>query len=102
MSRMMDTGIPVVPVLFVIALSLLLLGSLGLLLGYRTRTCALALVVLTLAESMVVYTPWVEGNLPAFLVRLSVAGGLILVILYGPGRLSFDAQSMVPVRRKRS
>ncbi len=102
MERMMQAGIPAVPVLFVIALTFLILGSLGLALGYRTRSAALALLVLTLLEYLFVRSPWKTGDPHLAFMFLSLMGGLLLVIVYGAGSWSFDARSMVPVRRKKS
>jgi putative oxidoreductase len=102
MEQMMSANIPGVPALFVIISTLILLGSLGLVLGYRTKTAAFVLIIITLVEAFILRPPWQEGNIALFLIRISLIGGLMLVMIYGAGKWSFDAQSMVPVRRKRN
>ncbi|MDP8205280.1 MAG: hypothetical protein P9L92_01350 [Candidatus Electryonea clarkiae] len=102
MKTMMEAGLPAVPFLFSITLTLLLLGSLGLVLGYRTKSAALVLLILYILNAFISFPPWVSGNLTLFLLRCGIMGGLLLVIVHGPGKFSFDAQSMVPVRRKRA
>ncbi len=101
MEKMVTAGIPLVPVFFVTALTLLLLGSTGLLLGYRARAASFWLLIYLAIDSLFIRMPLGSSVMTEFFLRLALLGALILVMLHGPGYLSFDAQRMVPVRRKR-
>ncbi len=102
MESMVEAGIPFVPAVFVIMLTLHILGGLALALGYRTRTAALILFFSTIAVAFVFYPPWSSGNWDIFLIHLGICGGLLLVHIHGPGTWSFDGRNMVPVKRRRS
>ncbi len=105
MKLMIESGAPGGPATFVIGLTLILLGSLGLILGYRTRAACGALILVLVVQVLFIYPPWYAGVSSAgpypLLMRIGILGGLLLVVYHGPGPLSFDAHKLVPVRRKR-
>ncbi len=102
MRELIAAGVPGVPATFVVGLTLILIGSLGLILGYRTRTACISLGIVLLVQILFLYPPW---NLTAtsgvpLLSRVGILGGLLLILFHGPGPISFDAHKLVPVRRK--
>ena len=91
-------GLPMPTVLALAAAVLEFGGGLALMLGYRTRSAALALFVFTLLASLLFHNFW---TLPAdqqmmqqlmFMKNLSVAGGLLLLFSFGAGAASLDAR----------
>jgi len=100
LERMFALNLPVVPVLFIIILSMIILGSISLILGYRTRTAAGVLLIFSLLFVITNYPPWKFSHFFIFLCWLGVIGGLLKMMIHGPGLISFDGRNMVPVRRK--
>ncbi len=95
---MISRGLPAVPVLLTLAIVFEVGGSLSLILGWKARWGALALVVFTLLATVLLHDFWVmegparEANRIMFLKNLSIIGGLLLVCCWGPGPLSLDAR----------
>lgn len=68
-----------------------------LLIGYRTRTVALAMAAFTLVTAAVFHNHFADQNqLIHFLKNLAIAGGLLQVAAFGAGALSVDGRR--PVR----
>lgn len=73
-----------------------LLGGMLILLGYQTRWTAIGLVVFVALTLLLVHTFWtMEGparaaNQAQFYKNLALIGGLLLLIVQGPGRCSLD------------
>jgi putative oxidoreductase len=81
-------GLPIPSVLAVGAIACLLLGSLSLLLGFKTQIGAL-LLVLFLIPTTLLFHPFTT-DLGNFLKNLALIGGLLMVVSYGPGLISVD------------
>lgn len=74
-----------------------ILGSLSLVLGFHTRAGALALFLVTVSGTFVVYDFWnVQDSLTRdatfeiFARNVGIAAGLILLVGMGPGKFSLD------------
>ena len=73
-------------------------GGLSVILGYRARWGALALIVFTVPATLIFHNFWaLEGmdqqiNMIMFMKNLSMIGGLSLVAAYGAGPVSLDAR----------
>jgi putative oxidoreductase len=89
-------GLPLPQLGAVIAIVVELGGALALLVGFQTRLAALAMALFTLAASVLFHNFWalsadqVLVNQIMFLKNLSVSGGLLMFVAFGPGRLSLD------------
>ncbi len=88
-------GVP--PALLAGATALELLGAASLLLGWKTRWGAVALLTFLVPVTAVFHAFWAAPAAQAqlqtiqFLKNLSIAGGLVAVLTAGPGALSLDA-----------
>lgn len=89
-------GLPLPQVLTVIAILIELGGGLAIVLGWKTRWAALAVIVF-----MIVITPIFHGFWAApsdemmdqqihFMKNVSILGGSLLLFAFGPGRYSVD------------
>jgi putative oxidoreductase len=80
------------PLFYVGAIILEVGGALSLLLGYRTRIGAWALILFMIPTTLIFHTQFGDPNqMIHFLKNLSVLGGLLYVATYGAGGLSIDA-----------
>ncbi|HVJ74309.1 MAG TPA: DoxX family protein [Casimicrobiaceae bacterium] len=91
-----SAGLPLPEVAVALAIAIELGGGLLLLVGYRARLAALAIAVFCLVAAFVFHRYW---SLPAdkqlldyvfFWKDLAIAGGMLVVFAFGPGRLSLD------------
>jgi len=89
-SYMQAFGLPALLLPLVIALELG--GGLALLAGVLARWMALALALFSVAAAVIFHTNFGDQmQMTMFLKNIAIAGGLLLVFAYGPGRLSlFD------------
>jgi uncharacterized membrane protein YphA (DoxX/SURF4 family) len=77
--------------LLVGAIVFLLLGSIAVILGVKARWGAVLLVLFLIPTTIVFHPPTGgEEDLIQFLKNLGLLGGLLLIISYGPGVVSFD------------
>jgi putative oxidoreductase len=90
-------NIPTPPIILLIALVGLLLGSLSLLLGFCTRAGALALFAITIAATVTLHDYWhiraeaARGaDYDIFVRNIAIAGGLLMLIGMGSGRFGMD------------
>jgi len=73
-----------------------LLGGALLVLGFKSRWAAAALIVFTVAASFVFHAFWTLPDAQAaaqqvhFMKNLAIVGGLLTAIAHGPGRIAFD------------
>jgi putative oxidoreductase len=82
-------GLPIPSVLAIGAIACLLLGSVSLLLGFKTKIGAL-LLILFLIPTTLFFHP-AGTDLTSFLKNLALIGGLLMVIAHGPGLMSIDS-----------
>lgn len=93
---MASKGLPLVGVLLPLTILVELGGGIALIVGWKARWAALALAGFTLLASFIFHNFWamqgdaVMANKLFFTKNLAVAGGLLMVFAFGPGRLSVD------------
>lgn len=91
-------GMPMPQVGVAIGAAIEIIAPLMLLVGFKTRWAALALIVFTLVANFVFHQFWaMEGaakmnNQITFLKNLAMVGGLMMLMVAGPGRYSMDAR----------
>ena len=86
---MEDYGVP--GVLFVPATVLEILFPLLLIVGYRTKWAAAVMALFTFAVAIIFHTDFSEEmQMIFFLKDIAIAGGFMLIVAYGPGKISLD------------
>jgi putative oxidoreductase len=85
--------------LLVVATALEILGAASILVGWKTRWGAVALIVFLVPVTLVFHNFWayqgaeVQAQTVNFLKNVAIAGGLMGILGAGPGALSLDARS---------
>ena len=86
---MEDYGVP--EILFVPATVLEILFPLLLIVGYKTKWAASVMALFTFTVAIIFHTDFSEGmQMIFFLKDLAIAGGFMIIIAYGPGKISLD------------
>jgi putative oxidoreductase len=86
---MEDYGVP--EILFVPATILEILFPLLLIVGYKTRWAASIMALFTFAVAIIFHTDFSEGmQMVFFLKDIAIAGGFMIIVAYGPGKISLD------------
>ena len=86
---MEDYGVP--EILFVPATVLEILFPLLLIVGYKTKWAASVMALFTFAVAIIFHTDFSEGmQMIFFLKDLAIAGGFMIILVYGPGKISLD------------
>jgi len=89
-------GLPIPYVLAVAAMIVELGGGVLLVLGFKTRCVAAALLLFTAATALFFHNFWalpadqVQNQMIHFMKNISMVGGLLYVVVYGSGPLSID------------
>jgi putative oxidoreductase len=75
------------------ALAVEVLCALALILGWLSRPAAFVLAMMTLLSAVLFYTGFDDANdLSHFAKNLAIAGGLLYVMVTGPGAISLSAK----------
>ena len=78
-------------ILFVPAIILEILFPLLLIAGYRTKWVASVMALFTFTVAIIFHTDFSEGmQMMLFLKDIAIAGGFMIIIAYGPGKISLD------------
>lgn len=91
-------GLPLPELGAVIAIVVELGFGLALLVGFQTRIAALVIAVFTVAAGVIFHAYWsvpaeqVMINQIMFMKNIGIAGGLLALVAFGPGKLSLDAK----------
>ena len=86
---MEDYGVP--GILFVPATVLEILFPLLLIVGYKTKWAASIMALFTFTVAIIFHTDFSEGmQMIFFLKDLAIAGGFMIILVYGPGKISLD------------
>ena len=86
---MEDYGVP--EILFVPAIILEILFPLLLIIGYKTKLSALIMALFTLTVAIIFHTNFSEEMQVIFFLKdIAIAGGFMIIIVYGPGKISLD------------
>ena len=88
-TYMEDYGVP--GMLFIPAVVVEILFPLLLIVGYKTRLAALVMALFTLTVAIIFHTDFSDGmQLISFLKDLAIAGGFMIIIVYGSNKFSID------------
>jgi len=93
---MASKGLPMVDVLLPLAILVELGGGLAVIVGWKTRWAALAIIGFTVVATVVFHNFWAAPADQAmlqqimFMKNLSLIGGLLLLVAFGPGRFAVD------------
>ena len=91
-------GLPVPLVGYLGSMILELVGSVLLVIGYRTRLVAVLLAVYSIVTALIFHHALGDQNqMFHFLKNVAMAGGLIQVAAYGAGAFSFDSRREILV-----
>ena len=86
---MENYGVP--EILFVPATVLEILFPLLLIAGYKTKWAASVMALFTFTVAIIFHTNFSEGmQMILFLKDIAIAGGFMIIIVYGPGKISLD------------
>jgi putative oxidoreductase len=95
-------AIPTPPAILLIALIGLVMGSLSLLVGFRTRIGALVLFAITIAATVTLHDYWHlevevarDADFDIFARNIAIAGGLLMLVGMGSGKFGFDGAKAV-------
>lgn len=84
-------GMPMTGLFLIGAIFLELVGVASLLLGYWTRLGATMLIIFMIPTTLIFHTNFSDPvQLIMFMKNLSMIGGLLVVLAFGPGKLSVD------------
>lgn len=84
-------GLPLPPLAFVVAVAVELGGGLLLIAGVRARLVASALALFALATAVSFHSNFADQNqMIHFLKNIMMAGGLLQIVGFGAGAISFD------------
>lgn len=90
-AEMTAAGMPFVPLFLLGATVFLIAGSLSIMLGYRARLGALALLIFIVPASLIFHTNFHDKTQIVMLLKnISIIGGLLLVTGFGSGSRSLD------------
>jgi len=86
---MEEYGVP--GILFIPATALEVLFPLLLIVGYKTKWVASIMALFTFAVAIIFHTDFSEGmQMMFFLKDIAIAGGFMIIIAYGPSKISLD------------
>ena len=86
---MEDYGVP--EILFVPAIIIEILFPLLLIIGYRAKWAASIMAIFTFTVAIIFHTDFSEGmQMIFFLKDIAIAGGFMIIVAYGPGKISLD------------
>ena len=94
-------GLPLPQLVAALTIVIELGGGLALMLGLYTRQAAIALAVFTLLAAVIFHDFWAAADAARmaqqinFMKNLAIAGGMLVVAAFGPGRLGLDARRLV-------
>lgn len=87
---MASAGMVLTGVFLVAAILIEILGGLSVLLGYKARLGALALAIFTLIATFIFHTNLGDPiQQIMFFKNLSILGGLLMLVQYGPGHIAW-------------
>jgi putative oxidoreductase len=89
-AMMGDSGLPIPEVLLVGTIVFQILGSISLILGYKTRIGATLLILFLIPATIVFHNPTNPDELTNFFKNLGLLGGLLMTLYAGAGPVSID------------
>jgi putative oxidoreductase len=94
-----SVGLPAPALLAVLAITVELVGGIAVVIGYKTRLAGFLLAGFTLVAGFIFHNYWAAPADQAyiqnimFMKNLSIAGGLLLLTVFGAGGFSIDAKN---------
>ncbi|GLK82815.1 LysR family transcriptional regulator [Ancylobacter defluvii] len=89
-----SSGLPLATLGFVAAVLVEVVGSVALIVGYRTRLVATVMALFTLATALAFHANLGDQNqFIHFFKNISIVGGLLQIAAFGAGRFSLDART---------
>ena len=86
---MENYGVP--GILFIPATALEILFPIILIVGYKTKWAASVMAIFTFTVAIIFHTDFSDGmQMIFFLKDLAIAGGFMIIVAYGPGKISLD------------
>ena len=86
-----SVGLPFADAIFYAVVALEIVGGLMLITGFKTRLVALALAAFSIAAAVTFHSDFADQNqMIHFLKNLALAGGMLQVAAFGPGRLALS------------
>jgi uncharacterized membrane protein YphA (DoxX/SURF4 family) len=96
-------GIPLTGLFLVGAIIFELVGALSVLLGYKARWGAIALIVFLIPTTLIFHTKFFDPMQVGQLMKnLAILGGLAMVAYYGSGPVSLDTRIASPDRKNKA
>ena len=92
-------GLPIPAVIAVLTIAVEVLGGIAIVIGYKARVAGLLLAIFTLLAGFIFHNFWAVPADQAylqnimFMKNLSIAGGLLLLTVFGAGGFSIDAKN---------
>ena len=77
-------------ILFVPAIILEILFPLILIAGYKTKWIASIMALFTFVVAIIFHTDFSDGVQLMFLKDIAIAGGFMIIVAYGPSKISLD------------
>jgi putative oxidoreductase len=88
-----SVGLPLPEISYFGAITIEVLGSLLLIVGFRVRAVAIAMALFTLATAAFFHKNFADQNqMIHFMKNISIIGGLLQVAAFGGGRYALDAR----------
>ena len=88
-TYMEDYGVP--GILFLPATALEILFPIILIVGYKTKWAASVMAIFTFTVAIIFHTDFSDGMQMIFFFKdLAIAGGFMIIVAYGPGKISLD------------
>jgi putative oxidoreductase len=86
---MASKGLPLTEVLLVLTIIIELGGGLLILIGYQARWAAMVIFLFLIPVTVIFHPPWSDpGQINSFLKNLAIMGGMLYIMVHGPGPLS--------------
>lgn len=86
-----SAGLPLPSVAYLLAVACELGGGLAVLAGFKARIAAAVMCVFTLAAALGFHSNFADPNMMIhFMKNVAIAGGFLMIVAFGPGRLSVD------------
>ena len=84
-------GLPMPGILVWLVIAVEFFGALLILIGWKTRWVALGMAIFTILTGVLGHKFWVDpSQATQFLKNLCIAGGFLMLMYAGPGRISAD------------
>lgn len=94
-------GLPAPGLIAALTIAIEVLGGIAIVLGYKARIAAFVLAMFTILAAVIFHNFWDASADQAyvqnimFMKNLSIAGGLLLLTVFGVGGLSIDSKKVI-------